>query len=227
MRLPTLIETIRVDGGRAPLWYLHVRRLSESCRALGVPLPLRLHVPQGADRVLRLEVGPSGVETTERPLPSQSPLRLITSRVTHRPYPHKTTDRAVFDQARAEAVGRGADDGILLTSSGEIAECAIWSLFWWEDEGLVAPPLSLGVLRSVSRLRIEELLSAGLRHALTPSRPHAPLRLYAPSRPHALTPSRPLIAANAVRGIVPVASLDGVAVPQDPRTEALARAFWP
>jgi branched-subunit amino acid aminotransferase/4-amino-4-deoxychorismate lyase len=220
MFIPTLIETIRVEGGRAPLWYLHLRRLSESCRALGVPLPLRIHVPDGPDRVLRMEVGPSGVETTERPLPSPSPLRLITSRVTHRPYPHKTTDRAAFDQARAEAVGRGADDGILLTPAGEIAECAIWSLFWWEDEGLVAPPLALGVLRSVSRLRVEELL-ASPPHALTPS------RLHAPSRPHALTPSRPLFAANAVRGIVPVASLDGVAVRQDPRTDALARAFWP
>jgi len=206
--VPTLIETMRVQAGRAPLWYLHVRRLSESCLALGVPLPLKLEVPSGPDRVLRWDVSSRGIEASERPHPSASPLRLITSRITHRPYAHKTTERGPFDQARAEAVGRGADDGVLLFPSGEPAECGIWSLFWWEDDGLVAPPLSSGVLRSVSRMRIEELVG--------PLRPVRPLR-----------PLRSLLAANAVRGVVPVASLDAVPVPPDPRTETLAQAFWP
>jgi len=30
-----------------------------------------------------------------------------------------------------------------------------------------------------------------------------------------------------VRGIVPIASLDGVPVPADPRTAELAQRFWP
>ena len=34
------------------------------------------------------------------------------------------------------------------------------------------------------------------------------------------------LAANAVRGIVPVASLDEIPVPGDPRTEGLAARFW-
>ena len=34
-----LIETVRIRDGVAPLWYLHLRRLAESCRALGIPLP--------------------------------------------------------------------------------------------------------------------------------------------------------------------------------------------
>lgn len=210
--MTTLIETMRVQHGRAPLWHLHVRRMSESCLAVGVPLPLTLKVPSGADRVLRWEIGARGVEATERPLPAGAPLNLITSRVRHRPYPHKTTDRAVFDQARAEAVGRGADDAILLTQAGEVAECAIWSLFWWEDDGLAAPSLSLGILRSVSRLRVEELLGG----PVGPARPDRAFRA-----------GRPLLAANAIRGIVPVASLDGMPTPQDPRTAALSRAFWP
>ena len=66
--IPTLIETIRIRNGVAPLWYLHLRRLSESCRALGVPFPLRMDVPSGGpDRVVRLEVGPRGMVVTERP----------------------------------------------------------------------------------------------------------------------------------------------------------------
>ena len=38
---------------------------------------------------------------------------------------------------------------------------------------------------------------------------------------------RSLLVSNAVRGVVPVARLDGVDVPPDPRTEALAARFWP
>jgi len=33
--------------------------------------------------------------------------------------------------------------------------------------------------------------------------------------------------ANAARGVVAVAELDGVPVPADPRSAALAAAFWP
>ena len=32
--MDTLIETVRLRNGAAPLWYLHVRRLATSCRAL-------------------------------------------------------------------------------------------------------------------------------------------------------------------------------------------------
>jgi len=36
-----------------------------------------------------------------------------------------------------------------------------------------------------------------------------------------------LFLTNAVRGVVPLASLDGVRVPPDSRTAELARRFWP
>ena len=50
----TLIETIRVRQGAAPLWYLHLRRLAVSCKALGIPLPGELlaedfYFPAGMD----------------------------------------------------------------------------------------------------------------------------------------------------------------------------------
>ena len=37
----------------------------------------------------------------------------------------------------------------------------------------------------------------------------------------------PLFLVNAVRGVVPVATLDGVKVPPGRETDALARRFWP
>ena len=210
-RLPTLIETVRVRDGRAPLWYLHLRRLVESCRALGVPFPPAFEVPTGADRVHRIAVGPKGLQVTERPVGSTAPVWLVTARTVHRAYPHKTTARAAFDAAAAEAMEARAGDALLLTARGEVAECTIWSLFWWEGDRLAGPPLSLGVLRSVSRMRLEEASGPLLERTV----------------PREGLAGRSLLVANAVRGVVPVARLDGVEVPADARTDALAGRFWP
>ena len=210
-RLPTLIETVRVRDGRAPLWHLHLRRLVESCRALGVPFPPAFEVPTGADRVHRLAAGPRGLQVSERAVGSTAPVQLVTARTPHRPYPHKVTARDAFDRAAAEALAARAGDALLLTAQGAAAECTIWSLLWWEGDRLAAPPLALGVLRSVSRMRLEELGGPLLERSL----------------PRADLAGRSLLVTNAVRGVVPVAALDGVEVPPDPRTTALAARFWP
>jgi len=210
-RMPTLIETVRVRDGRAPLWHLHLRRLAESCRALGVPFPGEFEVPSGADRVHRLALGPKGLQVSERPVGPTVPVWLVTARTVHRPYPHKTTAREVFDAAAAEAMAARVGDALLLTSRGEVAECTIWSLLWWEGDRLAGPPLSLGVLRSVSRMRLEELAVPLLERVV----------------PRAHLAGRSLLLVNAVRGVVPLARLDGVEVPPDPRTSALAARFWP
>ncbi|HEX5633791.1 MAG TPA: aminotransferase class IV [Gemmatimonadales bacterium] len=209
-RIPTLIETVRVREGRAPLWHLHLRRLVESCRALGVPFPGTFDVPAGHDRVVRLAVGARGLEVTERAVGSAEPVRLATARTRHPGYPHKTTDREPFDRARDEAAAAGADDALLLTHGGDVAECSIWALLWWEGDRLAGPPASLGVLRSVGRMRLEEQ-----------GEPQSPRVV----RPEALA-GRSLLVVNAARGVVPVASLDGVPVPPDPRTGRLAQRFW-
>jgi branched-subunit amino acid aminotransferase/4-amino-4-deoxychorismate lyase len=104
-----------------------------------------------------------------------------------------------------------AGDALLLAARGAVAECTIWSLLWWEGERLAAPPLGLDVLRSVSRMRLEELAGPLLERAV----------------PREALTGRSLLVANAVRGVVPVARLDGVEVPQDARTMALATRFWP
>ncbi len=208
---PGLIETVRVRNGVAPLWYLHLRRLASSCKALGVPLPGELITPAGGrDRVHRLEVGPRGAEISERPVGTTAPASLIQATVVHRPYPHKTTDRGRFDRALAEARAAGADDAVLLTQGGYVAECALWGLFWWEGDRLCAPPLELGVLPGVARARLEEL-AGGIAERR--------------ARPGDLE-GRSLFVANAARGVVPVASLGGRPVPQNPGTSRLSGMFW-
>src|SRR6476659_3017521 len=95
-----LIETVRIRNGVAPLWYLHLRRLAASCKALGIPLPPDLPTPEGGpDRVYRLEVGMRGVQVSERLVDAAAPVRLIVSHVTHHSYAYKTTERAQFDRA--------------------------------------------------------------------------------------------------------------------------------
>ena len=208
-----LIETVRIRVGVAPLWYLHLRRLAGSCKALGIPLPGELPTPAGgADRVRRIQVGRKGATVSERPVGPADPVRLITvSGVAHRPYPHKTTDRSRFTQAMDQARARGADDGVLLAEGGWVAEAGIWSLFWWEDGRVVAPPVTLGVLPGVARARIAEQTGEIVERRVRMD----DLR------------GRPLFVANAVRGVVPVASLDAAKVPSDGATARLARAFWP
>ena len=89
---PSLIETMRIRNGEAPLWYLHLRRLAVSCKALGIPLPGELEVPKGGnDRVYRLEVGMRGVRVSERLPGPTTPVTLMVSKVTHHSYAYKTT----------------------------------------------------------------------------------------------------------------------------------------
>lgn len=210
--MQSLIETVRIRNGAAPLWYLHLRRLATSCKALGVPLPGELPTPSGgADRIHRLEVGRRGVELSERPVGSTAPVGLVLATETHRPYPHKTTGRDQFDRALKEARAAGADDAVMLTAGGYVAECAVWGLFWWENGRLCAPALALGVLPGVARAKLEELTGGLVERRV---------------RLEHLA-GRSLFVANAARGVVPVARLEGRAVPQDPGTTRLSGSFWP
>jgi branched-subunit amino acid aminotransferase/4-amino-4-deoxychorismate lyase len=206
-----LIETVRVRRGEAPLWSLHLRRLFRSCADLGVPAPRELEVPAGGrDRVHRLAVGPGGIEVTERPVGPAAAVELVTAALVHRPYPHKTTARSVFDRALAEAQRAGADDALLLTEGAQVGECAIWTVFWWDSAGaLCTPGLDLGVLPGVARDRIGELVPLAERRV-----------------GRAALDRRPMFVANAARGVVEVRTLDGARVPESPLTADLRARFW-
>src|SRR6476469_4552409 len=187
---PSLIETIRIRNGSAPLWYLHLRRLATSCKALGVPLPGDLPTPEGGpDRVYRLEVGMRGVQVSERLVGAAAPVRLIVSHVTHHSYAYKTTERAQFDRALDGARSAGADDALLLTPGRFVAEAAIYSVLWWEDGTLCAPAFDVGVLPGVGRARLTELVGKVEERRVPPED----------------LEGFPLFLVNSVRGVVPIA----------------------
>lgn len=209
-----LIETVRVRNGRAPLWPRHMSRLERSCRALGLPIPAIPEPIGGEDRAVRIEVGGGHApRLTERPVGDLTPVRLVVSEEPHPGYPHKTTDRESFELALAEARGLGADDALLMTPDGWVAEGCIWTLFWWEGDQLATPALDLGILPGVARSRIQELQGEdGVEERRVRADDLA---------------GRSLFVANAVRGVVPVVRLGGRRVPDHALTAGLAEAFWP
>ena len=152
-----------------------------------------------------------GVQVSERLIGSGAPVRLTVSKVAHHSYPYKTTERVQFDRALDGARAVGMDDALLLTPGGFVAEAAIWTVLWWEDRQLCGPAFDLGVLPGVGRARVTELAgNVEERHSTLKD-----LR------------DLPLFLVNAVRGVVPVASVDDMVVPESPHTAKLAEQFWP
>lgn len=209
----TLLETVRVRGGRVPLWSLHEARLHRSAAALGILLPEVLEPPSGgADRICRLEFpGRGRSRLSERQVEVPGGLRLRTAPVPHRGYRHKTADRAWLDAARLDAAALGADDALILTEEGWVAESSVWSLFWWEAGRLAGPPAGFGILPGVARARLAEL-AGGLEEERVTGARFGQLGGFA---------------ANAARGVVPIVEVDGVPVVPDRATMPLSEAFWP
>jgi branched-subunit amino acid aminotransferase/4-amino-4-deoxychorismate lyase len=212
-----LIETMRVRDGHIPFLDRHLARLGRSLGELGLPKPsqdvaalVRPFAGTG-DAVLRVEVRDGRASVTVRELPQLGPPAVITASEPHQPYPHKTTERDCFTDAGQEADVAEADDALLLTPEGWVAEGTAWTVFWWEGGTLRTPALDLGILPGVGRARVLEVANRAEQDRY---------------RKPALA-GKSLFLTNAVRGIVPIASLDGAPVPADPRTGELAQRFWP
>src|SRR6266566_8845995 len=192
-----LIERMRAKEGRLPWLERHVARLRASSVALGLPLPpddlsdlLRSIVAAG-DRVVRLELRDGRPEIATRDVsPWRSPAIVVSDEV-HRGYPNKTTQREHFGRALANAKRSGADDALLFTAQGEIAEGTAWSLFWWDGDTLCTPAADLGILPGIARGRIMELAEV--------QEVRAPMTALA---------GRSLFLANAVQGIVEIGTFE-------------------
>jgi branched-subunit amino acid aminotransferase/4-amino-4-deoxychorismate lyase len=206
-----LIETVRVRNGTTPLWSHHLARVQRGCAALGRAFPTLVPPSGGPDRVCRYEITEDGVKVSERDPGPSRPLRLITAKTPHRPYPHKVAERSWFDAAAMEASDARVDDAVLLTPEGWVAEATLWSLCWWEMGLLCAPAVTLGILPGVGRARVTQI-----RHHLVERKVTR----------RALT-GVSVFLVNSARGVVEVESWDGDRVPPHPETARLAAQFWP
>ncbi len=193
-----LIETMLwTPGGGIAHRARHMARLRRSSRALGItprgvdsalngvmgagPLRLRLTVDAaGQAAVTATPFQPLGPGTTwrvavhsERLDPADPWLR------------HKTTQRALYDRARAE-LPPGIDEWIFLNSGGALCEGTITNLYIDTGEILLTPPRACGLLPGIGR----EALIAGRRAR--------PTRL----TPQDITDDRALYVGNALRGLI-------------------------
>src|SRR6185369_13958233 len=126
--MPGLFETIRIREGAAPFLPQHVARLTSSCQVTGRQPPgpgiearVSAHLAAG-DIIVRLTLDDRGERIETRAVPPAGPMRIVFSGTRHEEYVHKSTERDVFDRARSRVVPFRADEALLMTGEGFLAE---------------------------------------------------------------------------------------------------------
>lgn len=170
-----LFETILVDQHGAHHLHRHLHRLAASAEHFGFPCTQATLVeiaglvaalpPVTEAHRLRVTLdrrGRAGVELIAfDPAPATVRLGVAAARVrSDDPFMcHKTTRRAVYDQARA--AHPGADDVLLVNERDEVVETTIANLLYRLGDRWYTPPLASGGLPGIGR---EVLLAAGEVH---------------------------------------------------------------
>ncbi|MBE9639745.1 aminotransferase class IV [Salipiger pacificus] len=203
-----LIETLRWEPQLGPLRAdRHVARCLRSCAALGIPLEraalyaalsgFRAERPQR----LRLTVGRAGdiaitsSDFDPATIPAQGRALLCAARLDPADplLRHKTTARALYDAA-LKVRPEGVDEVLFLNTRGELCEGAYTNVFLERLDGArVTPTLSSGLLPGILREALLE--EGGFAEAVVSVED--------------LRAARRLWIGNALRGLIPVALLDG------------------
>lgn len=154
----------------------HLRRLAETCGTLEIPCDLDVcrkklaALPVSDPLRVRLTITTEGeVEVTNAimaPTPDKWRIGIYSERLKSAdPWLQvKTTNRALYNQARAE-LPDGIDEYIFLNENDEVCEGTITNIFADFGEGLVTPPTSCGLLPGILRA---ELLEADVRTEIIP-----------------------------------------------------------
>jgi len=211
-----LYETLKLVGGVPVFFEEHVARLDLGLEELGLERPCsraemaaqigRLskasEVPDGACRVLVTAGPPQGkpgllIQTDRRQFPAR-PLRVISYQGVRVRAQLKAMTVMQSYLAQRAATAAGADDAILVDDEGHIFEGATSNMFLVRGGGLVTPPAEGAILPGVLRAKVEELASA-----------HGIPVVEAFARVADLRPDDGMLLTSSVRGIAPVASVDG------------------
>ena len=170
-----LIETFRWSAAEGFVRLEgHMARLADSAAQLGFALDLgktretlaaRADAWDQDDRRVRLVLARDGAITiTAEPIGPPSSQALIVGLAAATLDPgdpflrHKTTRRAVHEQAFADASAQGFGEALLLNRDGQVADASRNCVFLPQDGVLVTPPLSAGALPGVLRA---ELIAGG------------------------------------------------------------------
>ncbi len=231
-----VFETMRVREGRIEFARGHVSRLIRSAAELDVPFPwderqtcaaLRQVVAASGDTdlILRLVAARSGDESPAvvlivpepfigfDPRPMTQGFRLKTCsfpRNERSPLSrHKTLSYLEPLRARAEARRAGADESLVLNTAGRVAGAATATLFLVREGVVITPSLDEGafpgIVRGAVLLAAKDLGYVTAERALAPDEVASCAEVF-------ITSSR--------IGLAPVASIDGVPLPDPIRREA-------
>lgn len=239
-----IFETLAVRGGRPVFWERHMERLVLAAAELGFPVPpspvkLRAALDEVlaagglTDAAVRITVTrgiPGGRPTRTGSWVEAAPLaaRLwhgtrsgrasaIVSKRPFEPGPlgaYKTTSRLAYHLAREEARAARADEALLASAGGEVLEGAVSNVFAVAHGELHTPPLARGILPGITRATVLALAA----------RLGIPAREATIARGELATADEAFV-TNALQGIVPLATLEGRALPERAVAERLREAY--
>jgi branched-subunit amino acid aminotransferase/4-amino-4-deoxychorismate lyase len=211
-----LYETLKLVAGVPVFFEEHVARLDRGLETLGLERPASrvemarqitaisaaTEVADGACRVLVTAGTPGGIpnlliQTDQRQFPAR-PLRVITYEGVRIRAELKAMTIMQSYLAQRAATAAGVDDAILVDDEGRMFEGATSNMFLVRGGGLVTPPAEGAILPGVLRAKVEEL---GVAAGLTIVEAYA--------RVADLRADDGMLLTSSVRGIVPVANVDG------------------
>lgn len=127
----------------------------------------------------------------------------------------KTCNKLWHVAARLEARANGANEALLLSADGCLAEAAAGNLFWWAQGVLHTPPLSTGALPGVTRQIMFELA----RRWNWPCRETL-------AAPESLRQAEGVFLTTSTLGVIEAISLDGQPLAQSPLTAQCHAGYW-
>jgi len=217
-----LYETIKLREGVPVFFDEHAARMEKGLRRLGIEPPVdraelaqqvvtlsrASEVPDGACRLLVTAGPPWGspsllIQAEVRVFPER-PLVVISYRAGRAAAAFKSNSFVASLLAQRAAAGAGADDAVFVDDEGRILEATTANVFIVRGGVLTTPQTEGSILPGVIRGKVIEVAeAAGIPVA------ERTLRL------SELTSDNMLLLTSSVRGIRPVASLDGLPLRQD------------
>ena len=117
-------------------------------------------------------------------------------------------------EARRQALAEGADEALMLETTGAVASAAAANIFWIRDEVLITPPANGAILPGIMRAKVLDAASQ-LRIPI----------LEVSTTPDHLARCSGMFLTNSLIGIRPVAALDGRTITPHPLVSRLTDAI--
>src|SRR3990172_4414961 len=148
----SVYETLRTYRGRPFLLERHLTRLRESAASLGIPLDL--NDQQIMDRIEKTLTAASNPESYVRLIVSAGGVAVVG---VVRNHPKSVSPRIKTSNllnnmfALREAHARGAEEAVMLSYRGEVAEGSQTNVFLVKDRVVKTPTVDVGILAGITR----------------------------------------------------------------------------